>query len=218
MQETVKLQEKVEFSNAFRDFIKNRKYESYVLRIIEKSTVIFAGKTFFPVATQSNGEPDFYDNNRNKYEVKLLLDSTQGGLLGERKNDISEWFISMNKACEEFADIILGNNMSMIKTLSFYRIMKARIESVEKDEKAILFIPFPLVLDSKRSVLSQLALDLVQAVYNQLDEDGVIDGREVYFIYPSADKGEYVLRDSNYHREYIRIPELDDLIVFETTV
>ena len=217
MQETLLLQERVEFTDSFRDFIKKRKYEPYVLKIIGKSTVIFSGKSFFPVETQSNGEPDFYDNNGDKYEVKLLIDSSQGGLLGERKNDITDWFNSMNKACEEYAEIILNNNLSEIRSLSFYRIMKARIESVERDEKAILFLPFPLVLDNKRSVFGQFSLDLIQAVYNQLDEDGIVDGREVFFIYPSTDKGEYVLRDSNYHREYIRVPELDDLIAFETT-
>ena len=218
MQNELQLQEIVEFSDSFREFIKNRKYETYILSIIEKSEVIFAGKSFFPVENQAHGEPDFYDNNGEKYEVKLLIDSTQGELLGEKKNDIRSWFNSMNRIAEEYATLVQAGKMSDIRSLSLYKTMRARIEAVEKDEKAILFIPFSIVLDNKHSIFSQFALDLIQAVYNQLDKDGVIDGRDVFFIYPSTDKGEYVLRDSNYHREYIKLPELDELVTFETSI
>lgn len=218
MQNELQLYERVEFSDSFREFIKNHKYEAYVLSIIEKSVTFFAGKSFYPVKNQAHGEPDFYDNTGEKYEVKLLIDSSQGELLGEKKNDIRRWFNNVNSIANEYAELVQSGNMANIQSLSLYKTMKARIESVNKDEIAILFMPFSIVLDNKHSIFVQFTLDVIQAVYNQLDKDGVVDGRDVFFIYPSTDKGEYVLRDSNYHREYIRVPELDELVIFDTYI
>ena len=63
----------------------------------------------------------------------------------------------------------------------------------------------------------QFGLDYIQAVYDQLLADGLIKN-DVYFIYPSTEKDIYVLRDGDFHREYIEVPELSEFISFIVTL
>ena len=45
---------------------------------------------------------------------------------------------------------------------------------------------------------------------------GLVGNRKLYFIYPSGDPHEYVLRDADRNREYIRCEELDEFISYES--
>ena len=96
--------------------------------------------------------------------------------------------------------------------------MKERMASVEADENAIFFIPFPIVDEYKGSIFLQHTTDFLQAVYQQLVDDYLVGNRLVFFIYPSGDPHEYVLRDADGRREYITCDELDDFIKYETRI
>ena len=80
------------------------------------------------------------------------------------------------------------------------------------------FIPFPIVDEHKDSIYLQFATDNLQAVYDQLKREGIIEKRRVYFIYPSGDLHEYVLRDETGNREYIKCGEVDEGIRVERTL
>lgn len=213
----IKLFTKVSFTNAFRDFIKSQQYEKYVFIIISKSETIFNGKRFTHLYNQSNGEPDFIDQEGNKYEAKLIFDKMQGKLLGEQKNDIDKWFVSLQEEVSEFSEtVIRKRNTELIKETKLYNILVERLSSVGEDENVLFFIPYPIVNDVRGSIFLQFATDYIQAVHNKMVEEKLIGDRMIYFIYPSMDASVYVLRDGNYHREYIECKELDPLIVYKT--
>ena len=199
----------------FRNLIKSHKYEEYILNIINKSCEIFGGKTFKIVLSQSHGESDFVDNNGIKYDAKLLFTTKQGQLIGDKKNDISDWIKSMIEERGEFAKSIEESNVEETK---LYKIIKARIESLEEDENGILFIPFPIVNDVEGSIFLQFATDFLQAIYDKIKEKKIIKRRRIYFIYPGMEPHVYVLRCGNGKREYIRSPELQDFITFSTDI
>ena len=210
------LNETVEWADSFRDLFKRQKYEKYIYDIISKSNMFFSNRTIKPIKSQSNGEADYEDNYGNKYDVKVVMNKQQGALLGDRKNEMLSWFSELNRECKEYWRLIEDGDLSKVKSLTLYSIIKDRLKSISKEEIPILFFPFHITLDNKHSVYGQFGVDIIQAVYDQLDEEGLINDKEIYFIYPSMDKSEYVLRDGQYHREYIQVPELDSEIVFET--
>lgn len=153
-----------------------------------------------------------------KYEIKLLIDEEQGALIGDSKKhkDLSEWLNVMLEEVTEFGQCIKKRDLSGVAKTKLYTIMRDRLSSVESDENAIFFSLFPLVDDSIFFKYLQFATDFLQAVYNQLLSDGYIGNRKIYFIYPTLEKSKFVLRDSEHHREFISVPELDDIFVYET--
>lgn len=214
----MKYQTLVTIDNAFRDLIKAHNYEKYVLAIINRSTVIFQNLSFSPVSSQSHGECDFLDSQGQKYDAKLVFDNKQGQLIGDSKNDLLDWLNSMLDEKTEFSESIHKRDLTLVANTKLYRIMKERIKSVETDESAILFIPFPIVDDFQGSVFLQFATDFLQAVYDRLVDDGVVICQDIYFIYPSSKPHIYILRDSNRKREYIRCDELKDFILYEARI
>ena len=127
-----------------------------------------------------------------------------------------EWFNSMQDEIAEFSNAVQERNMEYVKGTKLYAVLKERLDSVKEDENVIFFIPYPIVFDTKSSIFLQFTTDYLQATYNQLKEENLIGERRIFFIYPSMESSIYVLRDENYHREYIKCSELDDLVVFET--
>ena len=209
---------KAVFSDSFRDFVKSQKYEEYVYMIISNSERVFSGKQFKYIQNQSNGEPDFVDQEGNKYEAKLMFDERQGQLLGEHKYDITKWFESIKEEVVECSENIIRNgNTEFIKNTKLYRIFRKRLSSVNEDESAIFFIPYPIVNDVRGSVYLQFAADILQIAYNSIREEGLLGDKKIYFIYPSMEPSIYVLRDGDYQREYIECKELDPLIIYEST-
>ena len=207
------------FSDLFRDVLKQQKYEKYVLRIISESKVLLADREFVRVEDQHAGDPDYIDKDGNKYDVKLLIDSKQGALLGERKNHVFEWFTSLQDECAEYAHIIEERDSpdydydKLIDSSRLYRILRDRFDSISPDETPLFFIPYPIVQDYQGSKFLQFTTDFLQAVINRLKVDRMID-REMYFIYPSMNAGVYVLRNTSLQREYISISDLSSIIEY----
>lgn len=206
----------VKYTEAFRDLFKRQQYENYVLTIINRSNIIFRDLQFEPVPKQSDGQCDFIDNHGIKYDAKLLFDDRQGKLLGESKNDFRQWLEDMQNEKIEFGESINRRDLTYVENTRLYRIMKKRIADLNEDENGIMFIPFPIVNDFKGSVFLQLATDFLQATFDRLKDQGFVGKRRIFFIYPSSNSHEYVLRNENRIREYIICPELKDFISFST--
>lgn len=107
----IKFRTVVTISDSFRDILKRQRYEELVLAIINKSQSLLENLPLYRVMEQSNNEPDYLDTMGNKYDVKLLLDSKQGALIGERKNDLQQWIYSMMDECGEFNDCIRNHGI-----------------------------------------------------------------------------------------------------------
>lgn len=111
----IKFRTEITISDRFRDILKRQRYEELVLTTINKSQLLIKNLPLSKVMEQSNNEPDYLDSNGNKYDVKLLLDSKQGALIGERKNDLQQWIYSMMRECEEFNDCIRNRDIANIQ-------------------------------------------------------------------------------------------------------
>lgn len=192
----IKNQTIVTIDKSFRSLIQSQNYEKYVLTIINKSDV-FCDLQFKCINDQSHGESDFVDNHGQYYDAKLLFDKKQGALIGDPKNTFNDWLQVMLDEKTEFGESIRKHDLSFLPETRLYQVMKERMVSVKAEENAIFFILFPIVDEYKGSVFLQFTTDFLQAVYQQLVDDGLIRNRKVYFIYPSGDPHEYVLRDDN---------------------
>ena len=207
----------VEVDEEFRDLFKRQKYEEIILPALNRSTKLIVDLPLEHVKKQSNSEPDFVDVMGNKYDVKVLFDDPQGKLLGERKYDLIDWFKSMQNEIEEFSEAIGARNLSIVKNMKLYDVMRSRLESVDEDEIAILFIPYPIGYDSQNQSFIQGATDFLQAVYDQLHDS--VKCKKVYFLYPSLEEDVYVLRDAQTRaREFVVAPELRNIIKYKVKI
>ncbi len=146
-------------SDEFRNFIKRQNYEQYVYAIVNKSTKIFREVSFTKIEEQSHGECDFIDSHGIKYDVKLLFNQQQGQLIGNPKNTLIQWIQKMENEKTEFSKSITERDLSYVESTKLYMIMRERIQSLEADENAILFIPYPIVQDLESSIFLQFATD-----------------------------------------------------------
>ena len=169
-------------SDSFRDLLKRQRYETLVLGVLNKSKRLIQNLPLYSVEEQSNGECDFIDQVGTEYDAKLLIDKTQGALIGDRKNDLIAWFKSMKAEADEFSESGERKNLSLVSTTKLYGVMKDRLNSVKANETAVLFIPYPLVDDFQGGTHLQFATDFLQAVYNKLEKDEGISCQEVFFI------------------------------------
>lgn len=213
------MRHEISISEEFRELFKRQQYEKYVYMIICRSKLLFKGKSFERIEYQSHGECDFKDEYGNKYDVKLLFNKKQGAMIGERKNDIINWLKAMDEERAQFSGCIMSRNLSLIVDTQLYKITKERLLTVSQDEDAIFFIPFPIVIDCQNVMFMQFASDYLQVVYDKLEDEGLVGERKLYFIYPSVEPETFVLRSGNSRkREYIKVPELRNIISFETFI
>ncbi|MBE7004199.1 MAG: hypothetical protein E7425_07955 [Ruminococcaceae bacterium] len=212
----IEIWEEVTTSDAFRDLFKHQHYEEYVFQIISKSKKFFGNCHFDKVTTQSDNEPDFIDiKTKDKYEVKLLFDEKMGVLIGDRKNKSDEWIKRFLQLRDECGKQIIKRDFD-VSSLKMYQITKERLNSIEKDETAIFFIPFPLVENGVYDgAVSRFATDIIQIIIDQLNRDGLINGRNIYFIYPTMETNVYCIRNCNHQREYVTALELNSIVSFK---
>ena len=214
------MREEATVSEALRDLVHRQHYEDYVFEIISNSKIIFKNCRFERVNEQSHGECDFIGvnckdkNKKKKYEVKLLFDKEIGALIGERKNNLTMGIERLLEQRSEYGEILM-QGVSDVSSTKLYQITKRRLSTVKNDENAIFFIPFPVVEYDKDDVYYQFATDFIQAIYKQLDKDGLTEGREIFFIYPAVEDDLYCIRDRNYHREYVPAPKLNDIVSYK---
>lgn len=201
--------------DTFRDLLKRQKYEQIVGIALNKSKKLIRNFPITAVEMQSEGESDYLDSKHRKYEAKLLIDTAQGALIGERKNDIKLWIQSMIKEAAEFSECLRARDLRFVKNTKLYYIMKKALKSVKNDEIAVLFIPYPIVDDYKGAIYLQLATDYLDTLYDRLVMEKKVLCKRVLFLYPSMKEGVVVLRDAkSREREYIELPELNQHISY----
>lgn len=209
----------VNWSTYFRKLIQGGNYEDVILKMLNKSNKLFPNKPLIRIQDQSHGECDYIDSAGKKYDAKLLLNQNQGKLLGDPRNDwissACEWFKDSLVESGNYSNVLAG--LSRIEDTSLYSIIERILKNLAEDEVGILFIPFPIVFESRDEVEVHFGKDYIQAVLRALDNKygGIIENNRFLFIYPSSDNGLYVLRNCNHCREYIDAAPLDDYIIFQ---
>ncbi len=185
------------FANLIKAF-KNRKYETFVLSIMNVSKTIFPN-SYSKLEKQSHGECDFIDNiTGEKYDAKLPFCSGQVKLLtsGKRHKPYNEKFFGelIDESSEFQPSNVQAGDFDITAT-KLYKIMKELILKDKDDENIIFFFPFPIVSSFPGSVFEQFATDFLKAIYNKLSTEIDLSKRSIYTIYPSAEKNVFAVRN-----------------------
>ena len=185
MDKTFIIRTVVDISQEFKNIIKSGNYEKVILEIMNSSKKIFNGK-YKHNKEQSHGECDFVEMiSKKKYDAKLPFNKKQGELLGSRKQDYNAWLVMMMNESSEFDNIAKTRGKVEIENLLLYKTIKDRLSTVKQDENLILFFPFPIVTcDAPNSVLMQFSRNILTVVFNELENNGLVAGRQIYAIYP----------------------------------
>ena len=212
------MQTLINISGDFYKLIQSAQYEMLILELMNKSNYIFP-YTYKHNNIQNNGQCDFVDiDNGEKYEAKLLINEEQGRLIGSRNGNIEEWLILIINESFEYNNNKIKDKLASVQELKLYTIIKHLLEKIKKDENAIFFIPFPVVLDRKNAFFMQFQADILKNIYDELNNQSIIGDRKIYTIYPSIDKN-FVLRNlAGYRREYLPSIELDKYIKYESSI
>lgn len=206
-------------SKNFIELFQNRKYEQFVFSLMQKSKTVFPG-IYEIVQEQSHGECDFIEKNtREKYDAKLPFLPEQIKLLtdGKKHNPkIMEWIDDMRKEASAFDIMAIRNNTYNITDTKLYKIMKNAVLKDKPDENVVFFFPFPIVLSIEESIFLQFATGYLKAIYNEMQMEINLYGRNIFVIYPSTERNKFVLRNlSEYHLEYIVYNELEKFFSYQ---
>lgn len=201
-------------SEKFSKLINKNEYEPLLLRLMNASQIIFPSQYEW-ITSQSSSECDFVDvKDGRKYDAKLPFMRKHGKLIGSRNHDFRKWMELMHQEEGEFGEDIIATRGKNTASLEIYKIMEERLDTVECDENAIIFFPYPIVLDGKDMPFMRCVTDLLGAVFRELKKQNKVGTRELFVIYPAID-GDIVLRCLNTNkREYIRFPEFDKLVSY----
>lgn len=197
----------------------SHRYEQHIFNLMKKSNVVFPGE-YEIVQEQSHGECDFIEKNTGeKYDAKLPFLSEQIKLLTTGKKhtpQIQEWIKEMQEEATDFDVFAIRENGYDITKTKLYSIMKNAILKDKSDENIIFFFPFPIVISIEGSIFSQFPTDYLKAIYNKLREDEDLDGRNIFAIYPSMRKNEFVIRNlGTNNRESVVCNELEKYFSIE---
>ena len=198
---------KASLSEELKSFVQSGNYEPYILALMNKSKTVFPGQ-YGHYEKQHHSQCDFYDlATAEKYEAKLPFDKTEGKLLCSNSANLKNWIEYMMDEEAEFGEHIIHQGESYkIEHLRLYKTLEKRLNTVQEDENAIFFFPYPITLDlEEKGEVSLLHFcgDILSSIFRVLVQNDIIRGRKVYAIYPSADR-KIVLRCLNTNqREYL---------------
>ena len=195
--------------------IKKETLEPIILKLLNRSTKVFEGKKFNRNEKQSRGESDYFDNNKTKYELKILFDDIQGRTLGKKDSDVETFLQLMVEELCEFSNRINNRDENLIEGMKLYEVVVKNLNAIKEDENIIFFLPFPISPSIEGSVIWEEMTDYPQAIYDRLEENELINGREFYYIYPAEDGCNYILRDPKRRiREKIPMQEFSGFVKF----
>lgn len=206
-----------------KSFIQSGNYENYILDLMNQSEIVFP-KYYEKNTIQSAGECDFYDiETHEKYEAKLPFDKKEGELICRTDSELKTWLKFMMDEESEFGEKIIENRGKyQVSDLQLYKTLEKRLDTVQKDENAIILFPYPITLDLEpvKGCLNILGLtcDILSSIFSQLVRNNVVGKRNVYAIYPSMDE-KIVLRCLNTGiREYLVFNRLKDVFAYSFTL
>lgn len=108
----------------------------------------------------------------------------------------------------EFGELIIEKRgQHSVTELKLYKTLAQRLITVQENENAIFFFPYPITLDMDpydNFSMLQFCSDILDSVFGEFKRNGLVGGdRKVYAIYPSIDE-KMVLRCLNDNkREYL---------------
>ena len=198
----------------FSKLISTDVYESYLCELMNTSVQVFPGQYEW-IRAQFSGQCDFVEiGTGTKFDAKLPFASKHGKLIGSDNHDFRKWLELMQQEESEFGDDIVATRGQNVSSMELYKIMENRLSSVEEDEHAIFFFPYPIVLDSKEFEMLHFVSDFLDAIFRELRKNKKVGERNIYVIYPSLD-GDIVLRCLNDNRrEFIQYDKFDEYIVY----
>ena len=199
-------------SDELKVFIQSGNYESYILDLMNQSTLVFSSQ-YAANENQSNNECDFYDvKSFEKYEAKLPFDKKEGQLICSNNSNLKAWIEFMLDEEEEFGDkIIQQRGKYSVDSLRLYKTMEKRIKTVQDDENAVILFPYPITCDMEGDGgvnMLHFCGDILSAIFLELVKNGIIGTRKIYVIYPSLDSKMVVRCLNNNQREYICSPAM----------
>lgn len=206
-------------SDGLKGFIQSGNYEKYILNLMNESKIIFPG-TYASNEDQSDRQSDFYDvATFVKYEAKLPFDKREGELICSNSADLKEWISFMMNEEEEFCNkIITDRGKYTIDDLQLYKTLVKRLNTVQQNEHAILFFPYPITFDveniGERIPLYQMSSDILSVIFEELKNNGVVGNRMVYAIYPTIDEKIALRCLNNDLREYLAYNELNEIFYY----
>lgn len=201
-------------SEKFSKLINKDEYEPRLCNLMNLSTVVFPGR-YERIVEQHSGQCDFIDVESGvKFDAKLPFNRKQGKLIGSNNHDFKQWIEIMQREESEFGEDIVATRGKNIATMELYKIMEDRLSTIQEDEHAIFFFPYPIVMDSKEFEWMHIVSDFLDAIFRELKKNKKVSPRNIYVIYPTID-GDIALRClNNNRREYIRYEGFDDFIVY----
>lgn len=202
-------------SERFSKLIDKNEYEPRLCVLMNQSKEIFPGK-YERVEEQFSGQCDYVEvESGTKFDAKLPFTRKHGKLIGSNNHDFKKWLELMQKEESEFGEDIVASRGKNIASLELYKIMHERILSLEADENAVFFFPYPIVLDCKEFEFMHFTSDFLDAIFRELKRSKEIGTRNVYVIYPAFD-GDIVLRCLNDNRrEFLRYDGFDEFITYQ---
>lgn len=209
-----------EISDNIIELFQNKKYEKYVLEIMNISTTIFPGKYEY-VTNQSNGECDFIEVSTGiKYDTKIPFYSKQIEILTSGKKhqpQIIDWLNMLDAEATEFYEVVKSNRRTLdVKGLKLYELMKEQIVKDKLDENIVFFLPYPIMLSANGSIFMQFATNYLNSIYNQLEKEIYLTSRSIFVIFPSARKNEFAIKNiKSYYTEYIQYEKMNEYFSYE---
>ena len=207
-------------SDDLKTLIQGGNYEKYILSLMNESKIIFPG-TYVQNKDQSHNQCDFYDvETLEKFEAKLPFDKKEGELICSNNSNLKEWISFMMAEEEEFGDkIITHRGQYTIDCLQLYKTIEKRLKSVQQDENAIIFFPYPITFDFEpvgdEVAIHQLVSDILSSIFRELKRNGVVGDKKVYTIYPTIDE-KFALRCLNDdRREYLVYDEMNKFFLYK---
>jgi hypothetical protein len=197
-----------------RELIQARTYEKIICNLMNQSTRIFPNN-YTQVLNQSNNEPDFVDEFGNKYDVKLLFENQQCQLIAKGLTHLEDWIKSVLVEIDESSRILFNNKDADITDTLLYNEFLRCFKKIGSDEAAILFMPFPIVIESEQSVFMQFASNILTMTYNAICMNTNRVSIGAYIIYPSALDRKIVLRKlDSYGTEYLPMGEFEKYVIY----
>ena len=211
---------RMEISDNIVELFHNKRYEKYVLEIMNISTTIFPEKYEY-VTNQSNGECDFIEVNTGiKYDAKIPFYPNQIEMLTSGKKhqpQIIEWIQMMHDEAAEFDEVIKSSPRTLdVAGLKLYELMKEQIVKEKLDENIVFFLPYPIILSVNGSIFMQFAANYLNSIYTQLEKGIDLTGRSIFVIFPSSRKNEFAIKNmKSYYTEYIQYDKMNDYFSYE---
>ncbi len=202
-------------SERFSKLINKNEYEPRLCELMNQSKEVFPGR-YERLTEQYSGQCDYVDiESGAKFDAKLPFTPKHGKLIGSRNHDFRKWLELMQQEEAEFGDDIIASRGKNIASLELYKIMETRLSALKKDEHAIFFFPYPIVLDCQEFDFMHFVSDFLDAIFRELKRNDKIGSRSIYVIYPSFDK-EIVLRCLNDNRrEFLHYAGFDEFITYQ---